>query len=138
MGQITDFVEKQCAAGRVLYLAESLLACPGDNLGIFVWRNPELSQSVTVRPDGKISAPLVEDLAASGKTSTQMAREIEEILGVYVRDPLVTVIVSGFQGVFDTRIRVVGEAASPTMVPYSTNMTVLDLMITSCLHRQSS
>ena len=102
---------------------------PGDNLGIFVWRNPELSQTVQVRPDGKVSAPLVEDLDAAGKTSTELAREIEEILSTYVRDPLVTVIVSGFRGVFDTQVRVVGEAAEPRAVPYRDNMTLLDLMI---------
>lgn len=102
---------------------------PGDNLGIFVWRNPELSQTVEVRPDGKISAPLVEDLVASGKTATALAREIETVLSTYVRDPLVTVIVSNFQGVFDTQIRVVGEAAQPTALPYRANMTLLDVMI---------
>ncbi len=102
---------------------------PGDNLGIFVWRNPELSQTVEVRPDGKISAPLVEDLVASGKTATALAREIEEVLSTYVRDPLVTVIVSNFQGVFDTQIRVVGEAAQPTALPYKANMSLLDVMI---------
>jgi len=102
---------------------------PGDNLSIFVWRNPELSQSVPVRPDGKISVPLVEDLRASGKTSSQLAREIEEVLSTYVKDPLVTVIVSSFQGVFTDQIRVVGEAAQPQALPYRANMTVLDVMI---------
>jgi len=102
---------------------------PGDSLSIFVWRNPELSQSVPVRPDGKISVPLVEDLQASGKTSTQLAREIEQVLATYVKDPLVTVIVSGFQGIFDDQIRVVGEAAAPQALPYRANMTVLDVMI---------
>mgnify|MGYP001226376392 CR=1 FL=1 len=102
---------------------------PGDNLNIFVWRNPELSQSVPVRPDGKISVPLVEDLVASGKTSTELAREIEQVLATYVKDPLVTVIVSGFQGVFGDQVRVVGEAAQPQALPYRANMTVLDVMI---------
>ncbi len=107
----------------------SYVVGPGDSLSIFVWRNPELSQSVPVRPDGKISVPLVEDLQASGKTSTQLAREIEQVLATYVKDPLVTVIVSGFQGVFDDQIRVVGEAAAPQALPYRANMTVLDVMI---------
>ena len=102
---------------------------PGDSLSIFVWRNPELSRSVTVRPDGKISAPLVEDLVANGKTSTALAREIESVLETYVRDPLVTVIVGGFSGVFDTQVRVVGEAVQPRAIPYQANMTLLDLMI---------
>jgi len=102
---------------------------PGDSLGIFVWRNPELSQSVIVRPDGKISAPLVDDLVANGKTSTELAREVETVLAEYVRDPLVTVIVSGFSGVYYTQVRVVGEAVQPRAIPYQANMTLLDLMI---------
>lgn len=102
---------------------------PGDSLNIFVWRNPELTQSVTVRPDGKVSAPLVEDLVATGKTATQLSREIEEILSTYVRDPLVTVIIGGFGGIFDTQIRVLGEATNPTSLPYRADLTLLDLMI---------
>lgn len=87
---------------------------PGDTLNVFVWGVPELSQeAATVRPDGRVSLPLVEDLTASGKTPTQLAREIEQALAQYVREPLVTVLVGGagggFQGVFDTQIRVIGE-----------------------------
>ncbi len=102
---------------------------PGDSLSIFVWRNPELSQSVPVRPDGKISVPLVEDLTASGKTATQLAREIEVVLSDYVKEPLVTVIVGDFQGVYDTQVRVIGEATDPRAIPYRDQMTVLDVMI---------
>jgi len=102
---------------------------PGDSLNIFVWRNPELSQAVTVRPDGKFSAPLVEDLVAAGKTPTELAREVEQVLAKYVREPLVTVMVGGFQGTFDTQVRVVGEAMNPQALPYRANMTTLDLMI---------
>lgn len=102
---------------------------PGDNLNIFVWRNPELSQSVPVRPDGKISVPLVEDLVAAGKTSTQLAREIEDVLSTYIKEPLVTVLVSGFQGVYGTQIRVLGEASEPTALPYRDDMSLLDVMI---------
>ena len=102
---------------------------PGDQLDIFVWRNPELSQTVAVRPDGKISVPLVEDLVASGKTATQVAREIEGTLSTYVKEPLVTVIVANFQGVYNTQVRVVGEAAAPQALPYRDNMTALDVMI---------
>jgi polysaccharide export outer membrane protein len=102
---------------------------PGDSLNIFVWRNPELSQTVPVRPDGKISVPLVEDLAAADKTPTQLAREIEQLLSKYVRDPLVTVIVSNFQGVFQTQVRVLGEATDPRALAYRDNMTLLDVMI---------
>ncbi len=102
---------------------------PGDQLDIFVWRNPELTQSVPVRPDGKISVPLVEDLPAANKTATELAREIEHALSKFVRDPLVTVIVSDFQGVYQTQVRVVGQAAEPRALPYRDNMTLLDVMI---------
>ena len=102
---------------------------PGDDLTIFVWRNPELTRSVPVRPDGRISVPLVEDLVASGKTATQLAREVEQVLSTYVKDPLVTVILGDFVGVFDTQVRVVGEASQPRALPYRTHMTVLDVMI---------
>jgi polysaccharide export outer membrane protein len=102
---------------------------PGDSLNIFVWRNAELSTSVSVRPDGKFSAPLVEDLQASGKTPTQLAREIEVVLGEYVRDPLVTVTIGGYVGEYYSQIRVIGEATKPLAIPYRKNMTVLDLLI---------
>ena len=102
---------------------------PGDQLQIFVWRNPELTQSVPVRPDGKISVPLVEDLPAADKTATQLARDIEHALSKFVRDPLVTVIVSSFEGVYETQVRVVGQATDPRALPYRDNMTLLDVMI---------
>lgn len=102
---------------------------PGDSLNVFVWRNPELSTSVAVRPDGKFTAPLVEDLLASGKTPSELAREIEKKLGEYIRDPLVTVTVGGFVGQYKEQVRVVGEAAKPAAIPYRKDMTVLDVMI---------
>jgi len=102
---------------------------PGDELEMFVWGNPEITRSVTVRPDGKISAPLVEELPATGKTPYQLARDIEKELSRYIRSPLVTVIVSGFVGPYSEQIRVVGEAANPQSVPYREHMTLLDLMI---------
>ena len=102
---------------------------PGDNLNIQVWRNPDLSTSVTVRPDGKVTAPLVEDLVVIGKDTTQIAREIEKELAKYIRDPIVTVIVSGFIGPYGEQIRVIGEAAKPQTLPYRQNMTLLDVMI---------
>jgi polysaccharide export outer membrane protein len=101
----------------------------GDNLNIQVWRNPELSMSVPVRPDGKIAAPLVDEMVVQGKTSVQVAREVEKQLGKYVRDPVVTVIVTGFIGPYSEQIRVVGEAAKPQFLPYKQKMTVLDVMI---------
>lgn len=101
----------------------------GDNLNIQVWRNPELSMSVPVRPDGKIAAPLVDEMVVQGKTSVQVARDVEKQLGKYVRDPIVTVIVTGFVGPYSEQIRVVGEAAKPQFLPYKQKMTMLDVMI---------
>ena len=100
-----------------------------DNLQIFVWRNAELSTRVPVRPDGKITIPLIEDLPATGRTPTELARDIEKALSVYVQDPIVTVMVTGFVGPFQDRIRVVGEAAQPQALPYRSTMTLLDVMI---------
>jgi len=102
---------------------------PGDNLNIIVWRNPELSMSVPVRPDGKVTTPLVDELVAHGKTSTEIARDVEKALAKYVRDPIVTVIVTGFVGPYSEQIRVVGEAAKPQFLPYKQKMTLLDVMI---------
>lgn len=101
----------------------------GDNVNIVVWRNPELSGSYPVRPDGKISAPLVEELVAQGKTSVELARDVEKKLSTYVRDPVVTVIVTSFVGPYSEQIRVVGEAARPLFLPYKQKMTLLDVMI---------
>lgn len=100
-----------------------------DTLQIFVWRNPELSNTVSVRPDGKITIPLIEDLQATGKTPTELARDIEKQLSVYIQDPIVTVIMRGFVGLPKDRIRVVGEAARPQAIPYRSEMTLLDIMI---------
>ena len=100
-----------------------------DQLRIFVWRNPELSNTVPVRPDGKISVPLIEDMRATGKTPTELARDLEKAMGRYVQNPIVTVIVSGFVGPFEDRVRVVGEAARPQALPYRSTMTLLDVMI---------
>ena len=101
----------------------------GDTLSIIVARNPELSMSVPVRPDGKISAPLVDEMLAQGKTSVQLARELEDQLKKYVRDPVVTVIVTNVVGSYSEQVRVVGEAARPQFLPYRRNMTLLDVMI---------
>jgi polysaccharide export outer membrane protein len=101
----------------------------GDNLSIQVWRNPELSMSVPVRPDGKIAAPLVDELVVQGKTSVQVARDVEKQLGKYVRDPVVTVIVTSFVGPYSEQIRVVGEAAKPQFLSFKQKMTLLDVMI---------
>ena len=102
---------------------------PGDTVNIIVWRNPELSMSVPVRPDGKITAPLVEDVDVSGKDSTHVARELEKLLAKYIRDPVVTVVVTNFVGPYSEQIRIVGEAARPQVLSYRQKMTLLDVMI---------
>ena len=101
----------------------------GDTLNIIVWRNPELSLSVPVRPDGKLSTPLVDELVAQGKTSVEIARDVEKALSKFVRDPVVTVIVTGFVGPYSEQVRVVGEAAKPQFLPYKQKMTLLDVII---------
>ena len=102
---------------------------PGDTVNIVVWRNPELSLSVPVRPDGKITTPLVEDLDAMGKDPSSLARDIEKALEKFIRDPVVTVIVTAFVGPYTEQIRVIGEAAKPQVLAYKQKMTVLDVMI---------
>jgi polysaccharide biosynthesis/export protein len=102
---------------------------PLDTLSIFIWRNPDLSETVPVRPDGRISLPLIEDLPAAGKTPTQLARDIETKLSKYVRDPIATVIVKSFNGPYARQVRVIGEAAHPQAIPFRDNMTLLDVMI---------
>lgn len=102
---------------------------PGDEIEIFVWGNEELTTTVDVRPDGKITTRLVEDIVASGKTPTVLARDIEKAYSEYVRSAVVSVIVEGFVSIPSQQIRVVGEAASPLNIPFSKHMTLLDLMI---------
>ncbi|MBD1390530.1 polysaccharide biosynthesis/export family protein [Neiella sp. HB171785] len=102
---------------------------PGDSLNVFVWRNPEVTGTFTVRPDGMFTTRLVEDIPATGRTPTQLARELEKILGAYIRDPIVTVTVGGFVGPYSEQVRVIGEALNPQAINYKENMTLLDLMI---------
>lgn len=111
------------------YMGHDYLVGPGDMVDIIVWRNPEVSMSVPVRPDGKITTPLVEDLPASGKTSTQLARDIEEALSKYIQQPVVTVVVTEFIGPYSEQIRVIGEAAKPQALPYREQMTLMDVLI---------
>lgn len=124
---------------------------PGDGIEIFVWDNPDISKSVTVRPDGKISTPLIDDLLVTGKTPSQLARDIEESLSKFVRDPLVSIIVNSFEGIYEQQVRVIGQINgggsggnngggtggsggglnrySAQTFPYRKEMTLLDLMI---------
>ena len=102
---------------------------PGDTLNIIVWRNSDLSLTVPVRPDGKLSTPLVDELVVQGKSTIEIARDIEKVLAKYVRDPVVTVVATGFVGPYSEQIRVVGQAARPQFLPYKQKMTLLDVMI---------
>ena len=104
---------------------------PGDQLQISVWKNPELSTAVPVRPDGRISTPLVTDVVAAGRTPEELGHDIEARLKKYVSDPIVTVIVSSFVGPYSQQVRIVGEASQPKALPYLAHMTVLDAMIAS-------
>ena len=101
---------------------------PGDQLQVFVWRNPELSTMVPVRPDGKISTPLVNDMVAVGKSPAQLSKDIEVVLGEYIRSPQVSVIVLQARSAF-SEVRVVGEVQRPQAVPYRSGMTVLDVVL---------
>ncbi len=102
---------------------------PLDQLEIFVWRAPELSTNVTVRPDGRISTPLVEDMVAAGKTPSKLSTDLEASLSEFVKEPEVTVIVSNFSSTFDQQVRVLGEAQQPIALPFQAGMTVLDVMV---------
>ena len=103
---------------------------PGDKLNIFVWRNPDVSvNGIAVRPDGKISSPLVTDMQAAGKTPAELAKDIEKVLAAYIKEPFVTISVVDFVGSASQQVRVVGEATTPKVLPYREDMTLLDVMI---------
>jgi len=104
---------------------------PGDQLQVFVWRNPELSAKVRVRPDGRVSVPLIEDLAVAGKTPSVVAREIEQKLSNFVKDAVVTVIMEDFVGPLDRQVRVIGEASKPQSIFFRNGMSVLDAIVQS-------
>lgn len=123
-----EFPELASATWDAQYATRYRIA-PGDTVQIFVWRNPEVSTSVPVRPDGLLSAPLLEEIPAAGKTPAELARDLEKELSTYLRDPLVTVIVNGFVGTYREQIRVLGEAAQPRAMLYRDSMTLLDVMI---------
>lgn len=118
------------AAAAPLPTAEYIIG-PGDQLGIFVYDSPQLSADVPVRPDGRISTPLIQTIVAAGKTPTELGQEMEDKLKEFIKDPRVTIIVRGFVGPLDRQIRVIGEAADPLSLPYREHITVLDVMIAS-------
>ncbi len=124
-----DLAAAPSTAASAAEASPDYLIGPLDELEIFVWRAPELSTNVTVRPDGRISTPLVEDMVASGKTPSELSRDLEESLRRYVKKPEVTVIVSNFSSTFDQQVRVLGEAQQPIALPYQAGMTVLDVMV---------
>ena len=129
-----------CATGRTelppaSYVAgqerpgEEYVIGPLDQLNIFVWRNPELSSKVQVRPDGRITTPLVADMPAVGKTPAMLAADMKKELGEYIKDPIVQVIVENFSGTFSQQVRIVGATEKPASIPFRANMTLLDAMI---------
>lgn len=108
---------------------EEYVIGPLDQLTVFVWRNPELGAKVQVRPDGRITTPLISDMPAVGKTPTMLAQDIKLQLSEYIRDPLVSVIVDNFSGTYSQQVRIVGATEKPASIPYRANMTLLDAMI---------
>jgi polysaccharide export outer membrane protein len=108
---------------------EEYVIGPLDQLNIFVWRNPELSAKVQVRPDGRITTPLVADMPAVGKTPAMLAADMKKELGEYIKDPIVQVIVENFSGTFSQQVRIVGATEKPASIPFRANMTLLDAMI---------
>ena len=110
-------------------VSESYILGPLDEITIFVWRNPELSTAVQVRPDGRITTPLINDMTAAGKTPAQLADDIRGALNRYINDPQVSVILNRPQGTFSQQIRIVGATERPAAIPYRANMTLLDAMI---------
>lgn len=128
LGGCAPFENLPNAAVDPVPLAEYVIG-PSDDIQVFVWQHPGLSVTVPVRPDGRFSSPLIDDLLAAGNTPTQLARAIEDQLREFVRDPIVTVIVTEFVGQFDKQIRIVGEVAQPRAIMYRANMTALDAMI---------
>ncbi len=108
---------------------EEYVIGPLDQLNIFVWRNPELSSKVQVRPDGRITTPLINDMPAVGKTPAMLADDMKKALGAYIKDPIVSVIVENFSGTYSQQVRIVGATEKPASIPYRANMTLLDAMI---------
>ena len=108
---------------------EEYVIGPLDSLTIFVWRNPELGSTVQVRPDGRITTPLISDLPAVGKTPAMLSEDIKNALSAYIKDPLISVIVNNFSGTFSQQVRIVGATEKPSSLPYRANMTLLDAMI---------
>jgi len=108
---------------------ESYVIGPGDVIGIFVYRAPDLTVELPVRPDGMVSMPLVSDIQAAGRTPTQLARDLETRLAQFVRDPNVAIMVRSFIGPTNRQVRIIGEASEPAAIPFREGMTILDVMV---------
>ncbi|WP_176591335.1 XrtA/PEP-CTERM system exopolysaccharide export protein [Sphingobium sp. EM0848] len=108
---------------------EEYVIGPLDDLTVFVWRNPDLGAKVQVRPDGRITTPLISDMSAVGKTPKQLADDLKVALSKYIENPLVSVIVNNFSGTFSQQVRIVGATEKPASIPFRANMTLLDAMI---------
>lgn len=128
-GCATAGAEVVSTANDVQPVMMDYLIGAGDTLSVNVWRNPEVSANVTVRPDGKITTPLVEDLQASGKTPAQLAGDIKTVLTKFIQEPVVTVTVTGFVGMYSQQVRVIGQAAKPQALPYREGMSLMDVLI---------
>jgi polysaccharide biosynthesis/export protein len=131
--QNNEQVPATSATGEVMAPAPSAVTNdymigPGDTIQVFVWRNPELTTTVPVRPDGKVSTPLVEDMVAVGKTPSQLARDIEKVLAEYVRSPQINVIVTQPASAF-SQVKVIGQVARPQSLAYRDGLTVLDAVL---------
>src|ERR1044072_5963396 len=119
------------ANGGAEQVSENYIIGPSDELTIFFWRNQELGAHTQVRPDGRITTPLITDMVAAGKTPAQLADDIRAALSQYIQEPLVSVMVDRPQGSFSQQVRIVGATARPAAIPYRANMTLLDVMIAS-------
>src|SRR4028119_2357876 len=128
-GRTGNVVPAASFVGSSDQVAENYQIGPSDELSVFVWRNPELSTRIAVRPDGRITTPLITDMVAVGKTPAQLADDIRVVLTQYIQEPIVSVMVERPQGTFAQQIRIVGATARPAALPYRANMTLLDAMI---------
>lgn len=129
LGGCASSGSSQAASAAEEPFSHEYLIGPGDSLHILVWRYPDISLNAPVRPDGKVTTPLVEDLQASGKTSTQLARDIEKELSKFIQQPVVTVTVTGFGGPYGEQIRIIGQAVKPQALPYRNGMSLMDVLI---------
>ena len=128
-GRVGQSLPAASFAGSSEAVSDNYIIGPMDELSVFVWRNPELSTHIQVRPDGRLTTPLISDMVAAGKTPAQLAEDIRIVLSRYIQDPIVSVMVEHPQGAFSQQVRIVGATEHPAALPYRANMTLLDAMI---------